>query len=170
MRRAILLLALSLAACGGAKKADPTPTATATAAKTATPAATSAKVAIDPQDQAACQALFARLQRVTVALGSASELLTKSLDKAQLSKQIGIEQEQIERSATLMDSAVVPKPLASANRELVAALREYAKGFAKARGPASQGDFQTAAAAMTDKATIAKILDSAKKIQDTCSS
>src|SRR5690349_21517957 len=103
MRRAILLLALSLAACGGAKKADPTPTATATAAKTATPTATSAKVAIDPQDQAACAALYARLQRVSVAVSSASELLTQVLDKKQLTKQIGTEQEQIERSATLMD-------------------------------------------------------------------
>src|SRR5690348_5403656 len=104
MRRAIVLLSLALAACGGAKKADPTPsTPSATPARTAAPTATSAKVAIDPQDQAACAALYSRLQRVTVALGSASELLTKSLDKKQLAKQIGIEQEQIERSATLMD-------------------------------------------------------------------
>jgi hypothetical protein len=67
-----------------------------------------------------------------------------------------------------MDSAVVPKPLASANRKLVAALKRYARGFEKAREPALHGDFQAAVQAMTDKDAVDAIAASAKTIQDSC--
>jgi hypothetical protein len=171
MRRPIFLLALALAACGGSSKPATTPApAPTTAAATATPTATSAKVPIDPQDQAACQALYVRLQRVTAALSSASELIASATDPKDLAKKITTEQQQLERSAQLMDAAVVPKPLAEANRQLVAALRQYATGFEKARASVSQGDFQAAAQAMTDKDAVNSIVVSAKTIQDTCSS
>jgi hypothetical protein len=169
MRRAIVLLALALAACGSSSKPAATPAPTQAAA-TATPTATSAKVAIDPQDQAACQALYGRLRRVTTALGSASELITTALDEKQLAKQIATERQQLERSADLMDAAVVPRPLAEANRQLVSSLRQYARGFEKAEQPARNGDFQGAAQAMTDRDAIDDIIASATKIEDTCSS
>jgi hypothetical protein len=170
MRRAIVLLAVALTACGGKSRPAATPASTKAAATAgATPTATSAKVAIDPQDQAACQALYARLQRVTTALSSASELVASATDPKDLVKKIATEKEQFDRSAQLMDAAVVPQPLAQANRRLVAALRQYAQGFAKAEAPAKQGDFQSAAQAMTDKDAVTRIVASAQKIQDTCS-
>jgi hypothetical protein len=165
----LLGLALGLAACGGSSKPAATPAPTKAAA-TATPTATSAKVAIDPADEAACQALYVRLKRVTSALSSASELITTVTNQKDLAKQIAIEQQQFERSADLMDAAVVPKPLAEANRQLVAALHAYARGFEKAEQPAQQGDFQGAAQAMSNPDTIKQIVASAQKIQDTCSS
>jgi transglutaminase/protease-like cytokinesis protein 3 len=166
MRRA-LLLALVLAACGGSSKPPATPAPTKAAA-TPTSTATSAKVPIGSQDQAACAALYARLQRVTVALSSASELIASSVDPKDLSAKIKTEQTQFERSAQLMDSAVVPKPLASANRKLVAALERYAHGFEKAEAPAQRGDFQAAVQAMTDQEVVNTIVASAKTIEDTC--
>jgi hypothetical protein len=159
--RSAVLLALVLAACGGSASKDKpsaaTPAATASAAKTVAPA-----------DQAACAALYARLQRVGVALSSSSELLTQSVDPKDLSKKIATEQEQLERSATLMDSAVVPEPLVADNRRLVKALRRYARDFAGAKAPARKGDFQAAVKAMTDQSAVNGVLAAAKAIEATC--
>jgi hypothetical protein len=155
-----VLLALALVACGGAaKKPDPT----ATRAATVSPAPT-----VAAEDQAACSALYARLQRVGTALSASSELLTQSLDPKELSGKIATEQEQLERSATLMDSAVVPDPLVADNRKLVKALRRYAKDFGRARAPAREGDFQAAADAMTDRSAVNDVLAAAKAIEAIC--
>jgi hypothetical protein len=157
-----VFLALALVACGStATKPDPTATRAATASATARPT-----VAVE--DQAACDALYARLQRVGTALSSSSELLTQALDKKQLSGKIATEQEQLERSATLMDSAVVPGPLVADNRKLVNALRRYARDFARAKAPARAGDFQAAAQAMTDQSAVNDVLAAAKAIEATC--
>ena len=102
------------------------------------------------------------------AISSSSELLTQSLDPKQLSSKISSEQEQLERSAKLMDSAVVPKPLVADNRKLVKALRRYARDFAGAKAPARKGDFQAAAQAMTDQNAVNEILAAAKAIEATC--
>jgi hypothetical protein len=160
MRSAVpLALALTLAACGGSANKDK-PSA-------ATPAAT-ASPTVAPADQAACAALYARLQRVGVALSSSSELLTRSVDRKDLSAKIATEQEQLERSARLMDSAVVPEPLVADNRKLVNALRRYARDFAGAKAPARRGDFQAAVEAMTDQSAVNDVFAAAKAIEATC--
>ena len=161
--RLAVLLALALVACGGS--ADK-PSATTTPAASASPAAAAPTVA--PADQAACAALYARLQRVGVALSSSSELLTQSVDPKDLSTKIATEQEQLERSAKLMDSAVVPEPLVDDNRKLVAALRRYARDFAGAKTPARKGDLQAAVEAMTDQSAVNDVLAAAKAIEATC--
>jgi hypothetical protein len=154
-----VLLALALAACGGsASKPDST--------ATRTPVAAAPTVA--PQDQAACNALYTRLQRVGVAISSSSALLTQSLNPKQLSAKIATEQAQLERSAKLMDSAVVPQPLVADNAKLVKALRRYANDFAGAIAPARKGNFQAAAKAMTDQEAVNDILAAAKAIEATC--
>jgi hypothetical protein len=166
--RLAVLLALALVACGGSADKDKdkdTPQAKTTPAATASP---SAAPTVAPEDQAACSALYARLQRVGVALSSSSELLTQSLNPKELSSKIATEQEQLERSAQLMDSAVVPAPLADDNRKLVKALRRYAHDFAGAKAPARQGDFQAAAQAMTDQEAVNDVLAAAKAIEATC--
>jgi hypothetical protein len=160
--RLAVLLALALVACGGSSKPDET----ATPAATRTPVAAAPTVA--PGDQAACEALYARLQRVGTALSSSAELLTQSLNSKQLSAKIATEQEQLERSAKLMDSAVVPAPLAADNRKLVNALRRYARDFASAKAPARKGDYQAAAQAMTDQEAVNDVLAAAKAIEATC--
>jgi hypothetical protein len=158
-----VLLALALVACGGsAGKPDPT----ATPAKTAAPAAAVPTVA--PEDQAACDALYARLQRVGNALTASSELITQAANPKELGSKIATEQEQLERSATLMDSAVVPAPLVADNRKLVKALRRYAHDFAGAKAPARKGDFQAAVEAMTDQSAVNDVLAAAKAIEATC--
>jgi hypothetical protein len=161
--RLAALLALTLAACGGSGSK---PDSTATPARTRTPVAAAPTVA--PEDQAACAALYARLQRVGTALSSSAELLTQSLNSKQLSAKIATEQEQLERSAALMDSAVVPEPLVADNRKLVKALRRYARDFAAAKAPARKGDFQAAAEAMTDQPAVNDVLAAAKAIEATC--
>ena len=160
--RLAALLALALVACGGSAAKDDKPSA-ATAAATAPAAPT-----VAPGDQAACAALYTRLQRVGVALSSSSELLTQSTDPKDLSKKIATEQEQLERSAQLMDSAVVPEPLVADNRKLVKALRRYAHDFAGAKAPARKGDFEAAVAAMTDKSAVDDVVAAAKAIEQTC--
>jgi hypothetical protein len=158
--RLAVLLALALVACGGSASKDKPPAATAS------PAAAAPTVA--PEDQAACAALYARLQRVGVALSSSSELITQASDQKDLSKMIATEQQQLERSARLMDSAVVPEPLVADNRKLVNALRRYARDFAGAKTPARKGDFQAAADAMTDQSAVNDVLNAAKAIEATC--
>jgi hypothetical protein len=161
--RLAVLLALALVACGGSASKDK-PTA-ATPAATASPAAAAT---VAPEDQAACAALYTRLQRVGVALSSSSELITQASDQKDLSKMIATEQQQLERSARLMDSAVVPEPLVADNRKLVNALRRYARDFAGAKTPARKGDFQAAADAMTDQSAVNDVLNAAKAIEATC--
>jgi hypothetical protein len=158
--RLAVLLALALVACGGSGDKDK-PSA-------ATPAPAAAAKTVAPADQAACAALYARLQRVGVALSSSSELLTQSVDPKDLSKKIATEQQQLERSAQLMDSAVVPEPLVADNRKLVKALRRYSRDFAGAKVPARKGDFQAAVEAMTDQSAVNDVLAAAKAIEATC--
>jgi hypothetical protein len=170
MRRPLVLVAVPLlaAACGGSKPQAAAPT-TAASAPTATATATvEKKVAIDPADVGACASLYARLQRVSAAISTGSELLTQVQNKDDLSRQILIQQQQLERSAALMDSAVVPKPLTAANHQLVSALHTFARDFAKAKAPAKRGDFQAASSAMSDPDAIARIVDSTKTIQTAC--
>jgi hypothetical protein len=169
---AVTTLASAVAACGGGAKpsATGTPTVAATAAAAAAkPTTAPPKIAIARQDLPACAGLFARLQRVTVALSSSSELIAQSVDKNDLSRRIETEQQQLERSARLMDAAVVPLPLAAANRRLVAALRAFARDFARAKSPAQHGDLPGAVAAMTDQGAVNRVLSAAKAIEDACS-
>jgi hypothetical protein len=163
-RRGLVVLAM-LAGCGGSAAPKPTATprpATATATATATP------VAIAPGEQPACDLLYARLQRATLALSSSSELIARSQNKEELAKRLATQEDQLKRSAQLLDAAAVPAALKAANRSLVSALRTFASDFGKARKPAAQGDFQAAVTAMTDKATLAKVLAAAKVIEATC--
>ena len=155
-------LALVVAGCGDTSSPPPKPT------PTATPTATHARIAIAPQDARACAVLYARLQRVTVALSSGSALLAQSENEGDLSARIATEQAQLERSARLMAAGVVPAPLAATNRSLVAALRAFARDFARAKAPAKRGDLQAAVAAMTDQAVVDRVLTAAQKIEDAC--
>ena len=123
---------------------------------------------VDPADRAACVSLFGRLQRVTTAIDGSSELIARSVSAADLSQRIAVEQVQLERSAQLMTAQPVPAALAAADQRLVAALREFAADFGRARAPAARGDFGAAAQAMTDPPVVQRILDAAKTIEDAC--
>src|SRR4051794_2806071 len=110
---AALAVAGALTACGGGSGdggAKPSPTASATPAPAVTVAA---------GDRAACTLLYARLQRVTAAISTSSELIAHSVDKRQLSRRIAVEQVQLERSARLLTGGPVPAPLAATTRDLV---------------------------------------------------
>jgi hypothetical protein len=125
-------------------------------------------VTVAPTDRAGCALLYARLQRVTAAISTSSELIAHSLDKRQLSRRIAIEQVQLERSARLLTSGPVPAPLAATTRDLVAGLRDFSRDFARAKAPAARGDFQGAVAAMTDRAALQRILKASQTIEDAC--
>jgi hypothetical protein len=165
-RRGLVVL-LALAGCGGSAAPRPTPSPSAPK-PTATATATATAVAIAPGEQPACDLLYARLQRATLALSSSSELIAHSQNKKELSTRLATQQEQLRRSARLLDAAVVPAALQAANRSLVSALRTFASDFGKARKPAAQGDFQGAVTAMTDQASLAKVLAAAQVIEATC--
>jgi hypothetical protein len=167
MRRAIattavLALSAGLAACGGGKTARP-PAASASPTPTAAP-----KVAITAADRPACRLLYARLQRVTTAIATSSELIAHSLNKQQLGHRIAVEQQQLERSARLMTGGPIPAPLVAADRELVAALHAFSRDFTRAMRPAARGDFRGAAAAMTDRPVVQRIVTASKTIEDAC--
>src|SRR5262249_30402570 len=135
---------------------------------TPTPKPTVAAKPLSTEDAQLCAILFARLQRVTVALSSSSELIAQSENQSDLASRIETERQQLERSAKLMAAGTVPPALESANRELVAALHDFAGDFARAEAPARRGDFQAAVAAMTDKPVVDRILAAAQKIENSC--
>jgi hypothetical protein len=125
-------------------------------------------VSVGPADQAACGLLYARLQRVTTALATASELIAHSLSKQQLSDRIAIERTQLQRSARLMTGGPIPAPLQGADRQLVLGLDAFSDDFARAERPARRGDFQAAVQAMGDRAVVRQILAASKTIEDAC--
>jgi hypothetical protein len=174
MRRALVALAAALAAgCGGgssppAATRTPSPSPRATVAATASPRPTATPIPLTGADAQLCPALYARLQRVTLALSSSSELIAQSENKADLASRIATERVQLARSARLMAAATVPPPLSAVNDRLVRALRGFSHDFGRARGPAARGDFAAAVAAMTDKPTVNRILAAATAIQRAC--
>ncbi len=165
----VLLAGVCCAGCGSGGKAASTGATTtvattpaATSTSNAAPASSSLSTANAPAiaiaptaaDQAACELLYARLQRVTSALTTSSELIAHSVNKKQLSGHIAIEREQLLRSAQLLTGGPVPAPLIPADRQLVAALVDFSDDFARAEVPARKGDYQAAVNAMGDKAVV----------------
>jgi hypothetical protein len=127
---------------------------------------TSPSVAVT--DDPACPRLFARLQAVSAAIQGSSDLLANSLDKTQLAGRIADEQAQLGHAAELMAQRPIPAALRSTDRELVTALRAFTADFERAREPAAHGDFAAAAAAMTDRAAVQRIVAGAQAIEDAC--
>jgi hypothetical protein len=171
MRRlAAALAALALAGCGGSDKpaARHTPAPEATVAATATAKPTATPIPLSAADQQLCVPLYARLQRVTLALGSSSELIAQSESKEELATRIATEEQQLQRSARLMAAATVPAPLSAVNARMVRALRAFSRDFRRAKAPAARGDFQAAVTAMTDKPAVNRILAAATTIQHAC--
>jgi hypothetical protein len=120
------------------------------------------------EDRAACALLFARLQRVTLALRTSSELVAHSRNARQLSDHIATEQIQLERSARLMTGGPIPAPLRAADRQLVAALRAFSRDFARAKGQAAHGDFRGASESMRDPPVVRRILRASRTIEAAC--
>jgi hypothetical protein len=167
MRR-VALVALLAAGCGGAHASAPSPTPRATAAATASPAPTATAIPLTAADRQLCPALYARLQRVSVALSSSSELIAQSESKADLASRIGTERQQLARSARLLAAGTVPPPLSAVNDRLVRALRRFGRDFGRARAPAAKGDFAAAVKAMTDRPAVERIVASATALQRAC--
>jgi hypothetical protein len=160
---AVAVLALIAGCGGGSKSSSSTPTSPTDATTTAATNPT-----ISPSERPACAVLFARLQRVSVALQSSAELIAHSVNRRQLSKRIGIEEVQLQRSAQLMTGGPIPASLQATDRELVEALRGFGRAFARARAPAQRGDFRAATDAMTDAPDIQRILATSKTIENAC--
>jgi hypothetical protein len=166
MRRALVVAAALVAAgCGGggppsAEMSTPSPSPRAPASATPIP--------LTAADRQLCAPLYARLQRVTIALSASSELIAQSTDKQDLARRIATERQQLARSARLMAAATVPPPLSAVNDRLVRALRAFSRDFRRARAPAAKGDFAAAVTAMTDKAAVNRILAAATTIQRAC--
>jgi hypothetical protein len=123
---------------------------------------------IAPAERPACALLFARLQRVTIALQTSSDLIAHSLNKEQLGRRIAIEQVQLRRSAALMTGGPVPAALVAADRSLVASLRAFSSDFGRARIAAGRGDFRAATTAMGDAPVVHRILAASKTIESAC--
>jgi hypothetical protein len=168
-RTAAIALALVASGCGGTTQGGATtPTASAPGAATPGAATPGAAPRIAAADRAACAVLYARLQRVTVALTSGSELLAQSENERDLGERIANQRQQLERAARLLDAGVVPKSLVSTNRRLVAALRDFARDFEHAEAPARRGDLQAAVAAMTDQPVVDRVLAATQAIETAC--
>jgi hypothetical protein len=156
----VALTALALAGCGGSHRA---------ARSTRTPApAAPARSVLPAADRQLCPLIYARLQRVTLALSSSSELIAQSENPRDLTRRITTEQQQLERSARLMAAGAVPAALRAPNGRMVRALRAFARDFGRARAPAARGDFSAAVAAMTDKPVVGRIVAAASALQRAC--
>ena len=125
-------------------------------------------VTVAPTDAGACALLLARVQRVTTALATASELIAHSLNKQQLSQRIAVERVQLQRSARLLTGGPIPQPLDGADRQLVLGLNAFSADFARAEKPALRGDFQAAVQAMGDTTVVQQILAATKSIENAC--
>jgi hypothetical protein len=169
-RAAVTLAALALAGCGGGGDPRPAPTRTPAPRTTIAPAAkpTQTPIPLTATDQQLCPALYARLQRVTLALSSSSELISQSESKADLASRIATEQQQLARSARLLAAGAVPPPLLAVNDRLVRALRRFSRDFGRARAPAAKGHFAVAVKAMADKRAVTRILAAATALQRAC--
>lgn len=167
---AVAAVAASLALVSGCGSGGHASSSPSTSTPTATPRTTSttAGVKVSPSEHPACALLFARLQRVTVALQTSAELIAHSTNKQQLSNRIAIERVQLGRSARLMTGGPIPASLRASDRELVGALRGFSRAFARAGAPAARGDFRTATAAMSDAPDVQQILATSKTIEDAC--
>ena len=174
----VLLLAGTAASCGGGTKASTTagsatPTSSADSAPSPTTSATTSSssspaVTVAPADAGACALLIARVQRVTTALATASELIAHSLNKQQLSQRIAIEKVQLQRSARLMTGGPIPAPLQGADRQMVLGLNAFSADFARAEKPAARGDFPGAVQAMGDTTVVRQILGATQTIENAC--
>lgn len=163
----IVTAALLFAACGSGSPRPGAPDRPTTAAsRSAGPAGPPPSIAA--ADRAACAQLYSRLQRVTAALDASSRLLTNSLNTAQLSGQIAIEQQQLSRSADLLTQGPVPAPLAATTRDLAGALRAFSADFAQAKAAAARSDLLGAVQAMTDKPVVNRIISAATTIEHAC--
>lgn len=170
----VILCAGAVGACGGSK----TPATTAvsatgassatTTSDSATTSTSSSTVTVAPADAGACALLLARVQRVTTALSTASELIAHSVNKQQLSQRIAIEKVQLQRSAQLMAGGPIPASLQAPDRQLVLGLDAFADDFARAEKPAQRGDFRAAVQAMGDATTVQGILAATKTIENAC--
>lgn len=170
----VILSAGIATACGGSK-APTTAAGTATSGNSATTGSDSATTgtgsstdAVAPADAGACALLVARIQRVTTALSTASELIAHSVNKQQLSQRIAIEKVQLQRSAQLMTGGPIPPSLQAPDRQLVLGLNAFADDFARAEKPALRGDFRGAVQAMGDTTTVQGILAATKTIVNAC--
>jgi hypothetical protein len=140
----------------------------ATPSTTSAPAATTTPVAISVADRRACVVLLAQLRRVTLAITSSSELVARSVNKTQLVRRIGIEQQQLVRSAVLIVGSSAPAALAGARNDLVQALVAYSRDFARAHAAAAKGDYRGTAAATSDAPVARRIVRDSKRISSAC--
>jgi hypothetical protein len=140
----------------------------ATPATTPAPATTTAPVAVTGARAGACVALLTQLQRVTLAITLSSELVAHSVNKGQLVRRIGIEQQQLVRSAELIVGSPVPASLAAARGDLVQALVAYSRDFARAHAAAAKGDYKGASTAMSDAPVARRIVRDSKTISSSC--
>jgi hypothetical protein len=159
---AVTIVAAVLAAGCGSSGGSATPAATSA------PATTTAPVVISVAGRRACAVLLAQLQRVTLAIASSSELVARSVNRSQLVRRIGIEQQQLVRSAELIVGSPVPASLAATRGDLVQALVAYSRDFARAHGVAAKGDYKGASAAMSDAPVARRIVRDSKTISSAC--
>ena len=159
---AALVLTAAVAGCGRAGNTGQT-SATGSPSRPA-----HGKVTISAADRPACTQLLARLQQVALAISASSELIANSLNKQELSQRIAAEATRLRQSAELMGEGPVPVPLTAADRQLVTALQAFGDDFARAKSPASRGDFQAAVDAMGDKSAVQKIIGASTTIQHAC--
>jgi len=159
---AVTAAAAVLAAGCGSSGGSATPTTTPAPETRTTP------VAIAAADRRACAVLLAQLRRVTLAITSSSELVAHSVNNGQLVRRIGIEQQQLVRSAELIVGSPVPAPLVAARGDLVQALVAYSRDFARAHTAAAKGDYKGASRAMSDAPVARRIVGDSKKISSAC--
>ena len=138
----------------------------------ASPASSSAnsagKVPVSAADRPACEDLLGRLGQVTQTIGASSELISNSLNTQQLNQRIAYEASQLRLAADLMARGPVPAGLVTADHDLVAALRTFSNDFTRANDAAGHGDMHAAVDAMTDEATVQRIVNASKTIEDSC--
>ena len=134
----------------------------------ASPASSAGKIPVSATDRAACTDLLGRLEHVTQTISASSELMANSLNAQQLNQRIAYEASQLRQAADLMAQRPVPAPLEVADHDLVSALRTFSNDFTRAHGVAGQGDMRAAVEAMTDRATVQRIVDASKTIEDSC--
>jgi hypothetical protein len=144
-------LAVACAGCGGGKE-------------TTTEAQTTGGTTRPP----GCPYLVARLQRATLAIRSSAELVARSKNKTQLVKRIGIEQQQLERSAALVATGPTPASLVPATKRLAAALHALSVDFSKAKKPAAAGNYPAAARLMADRTLQLRIVRESQAIARGC--
>jgi hypothetical protein len=155
---ATLLVASSLAGCGGSGVDASTSTAPATTAATRTAS----------EYVAACARLQSTIVSISQLVTGTVDEITNSLHPKELARRAAEGERNVLFAARVLRSIAAPPTLVPARDRLVVGLREFARDLGRAHASVAHGDLAAAARQLADPAVLRKLASSTRTIARAC--